>query len=443
MLVRFSVENFLSYRDKQAFSMMAGKQTKHPDHVLNINDKRILKGSIFFGANASGKSNLIKAVAFAKSVIERGVKENTLTAMHYRIDKSYASKPGVFQFDFYSNGHFYSYGFALRYDEGRIVEEWLYLCDKNDLAVFERNGEAVTTACKFKSLESKQQFDVFSKSISDDKLLLTEISERKLVRDDDFRAYKDVSEWFKKLIVIMPESEFVDKISFFANDDNKKYERLLGNFDTGITKIKVEKEDIDEVLSLIPADQRTKVRIKIENALNDTSEEYNELILNIKNKSLRVYKEDNLLKVKELLISHGNDEDPFNLSDESDGTVRLFDLIPIFYTALQPCVILVDELDRSFHTMLVRSFINYFYRYTKGVASQLIATVHDTNVMDLELLRQDEIWFVERNNDHSSSVYSLNKFNVRFDKKVFRDYILGRYGAIPCLDQIDLDAEGE
>ena len=131
------------------------------------------------------------------------------------------------------------------------------------------------------------------------------------------------------------------------------------------------------------------------------------------------------------MSNHGNSNALFDLSEESDGTKRLFDLIPIFKLAKNDCVILVDELDRSFHTKLTIDFINKFFEKTSKIPSQLIITLHDINVMNLDLLRQDEIWFTQREINHSSSLFSLNKFKERFDKDVAKEYLLGRYGAIP------------
>lgn len=131
------------------------------------------------------------------------------------------------------------------------------------------------------------------------------------------------------------------------------------------------------------------------------------------------------------MLDHGNPEDPFDLMDESDGTRRLFDFVPLLYDPGCSRVILIDEIDRSLHTALVRKFFELFFEKTDSNNSQIIATTHDINIMDLDLFRQDEIWFVERQRDHSSSLYSLNKYKARFDKKVSNDYLLGRYGAIP------------
>ena len=133
----------------------------------------------------------------------------------------------------------------------------------------------------------------------------------------------------------------------------------------------------------------------------------------------------------QLMMNHGNPNDLFELTDESDGTRRLFDLIPLYKKGKQNCVILIDELDRSFHSRLTIEFIQKFFEKTDGDATQLIVTLHDSNVMNLNILRQDEIWFVERRSDHSSEIYSLNKFKERFDHSVAKDYLLGRYGAIP------------
>ena len=125
----------------------------------------------------------------------------------------------------------------------------------------------------------------------------------------------------------------------------------------------------------------------------------------------------------------------FDYNDESDGTKRLFDLIPLFYQKQMVSMILIDEIDRSLHTNLIRKFLELFYELNGKSDCQLIATTHDSNLLDLELLRQDEIWFVERQNNHSSKVFSLNRFKERFDKKIDKEYLLGRYGAIPIFDE--------
>ena len=94
----------------------------------------------------------------------------------------------------------------------------------------------------------------------------------------------------------------------------------------------------------------------------------------------------------------------------------------------------MDELDRSFHSKLTEEYIEKFFEVTKDKKSQLICTTHDLNLMDLNILRQDEIWFIERESDHSSKIYSLSDFKERFDKNILNEYLIGRYGAMPQFD---------
>lgn len=451
MLLRFSVENFMSYRDPQVISMIAGKHTKHNGHLVDCNGKRVLKGSFFFGANAAGKSNLFQAVSFAKKIVNNGLRQQMLLNKHFRIESVYASKPGVFQFDIFANGHFYSYGFAISYQNACVEEEWLYLLDTREIAIFERSSTdgvlSISTDYSFSDENLSQSFKVFSENVADDKLFLSEIAERKLIDQRDFSAYADVRNWFRNLRVISPESHFLNKQRMVSETDaGYDLERLLKEFDTGIEGISVSEEGMEDLLGFLPEPLKQDIMQEVElgfNEINENGEKPHEIQVNVAGRSLKFGIKDSQILGTQLVMNHGNQEDLFELADESDGTQRLFDLIPIYQMGRIPVVVFVDELDRSFHTKLVTRFIQLFYEKTLGIQSQLIATVHDSNVMDLDLLRQDEIWFVERQSDHSSRIYSLNKFKERFDKKVSKGYLLGKYGAIPCFSQLDIQGEAD
>lgn len=150
--------------------------------------------------------------------------------------------------------------------------------------------------------------------------------------------------------------------------------------------------------------------------------------------SLRKDEDGNIITTK-MMQNHGNSQELFEYSDESDGTQRLFDLIPLFYEHQNNRVIFIDEIDRSLHTNLTRRFLELFYTLTEDADCQIIATTHDSNLLDLDLVRQDEIWFVKRSEDHSSKMYSLNRYKERYDKKIDKEYLLGRYDAIPIFDE--------
>ena len=219
-----------------------------------------------------------------------------------------------------------------------------------------------------------------------------------------------------------------------AADKDKKmfFSSIMSYFDTGIESVEGESQqmDFDKILDNIPRDEAEKIKIDISNAENE-----HPIMFKVDEQVFELRKDENgNIVYNKLMLNHGNANDMFDYNDESDGTKRLFDLIPLFYENRRVSMILIDEIDRSLHTNLTRKFLELFYEVVEDRDCQLIATTHDSNLLDLELLRQDEIWFVERQDDHSSKVFSLNKFKERFDKKIDKEYLIGRYGAIPIFD---------
>lgn len=436
MLIRFSVENYRSFNERQIFSMAAGKHTRHKEQIITIKGKRLLKAGVLFGANAAGKSNLIKAINFGKNVALNEISSGKILKRNFRIDSMSLERPGVFQYDFWINGHFYSYGLAISYKEVKFVAEWLYILDGDkEKVVFERDEKGnITTDIKFLNYENKQRFEIYSEDVKFSKSFLSEIVDHKLKENNDFTPFFDVKEWFESLIIIFPQTKIRDFRQFIMSDTLESMGKLLNYFDTGIDSINGKEKSMDEVLAFLPEQLRIRVKNDVMEAFNREREKKHpeSVEITIADRRFSFSKNQNGdITAAQLLMNHGNADDLFELVDESDGTRRLFDLIPIYKKANQNYVILIDELDRSFHTKLTIEFIQKFFQKTMGAATQLIVTLHDSNVMNLNLLRQDEIWFVERRGDHSSELYSLNKFKERFDHSVAKDYLLGRYGSVP------------
>lgn len=441
MLIRFAVENFLSFRDMTEFNMSAGKVIKHGDHVAIQRGKRILKGSFLFGANAAGKSNLVYAIDFASDIITKGLNNVSCDKKYFRIDPAYKVKPGVFQFDISSNGHFYSYGFAISYPTATVEEEWLYQIDDTEICVFLRHksedGQSVAVDSDIPF--SGERFKIYSEDIATPKmnqtLFLSDIVLRSPDDEPEYQAFRDVVDWFNKLIVIFPHSTY-GGIMRLLDDDNRRTQLsgLLEHFDTGIISVSKQEGDIEKIFSGFPGKSFEAFKARLIEDLKDKEENMRDLV-SYDDSLVEVRYSDGSLHASRVSTNHGNENDLFEFSDESDGTRRLFDLIPIFQAVLRGQTIIVDELDRSLHTKATQEFIRYFYEITAGVSAQLIVTTQDSNIMDLDFVRQDEIWFVERQADHSSKLYSLNQFKARFDKKVEKDYLLGRYGAIPVFKQ--------
>lgn len=448
MIVRFVVENFLSFKDVTEFSMIAGKMTRHSNHIAFCKDKRILKGSYIFGANASGKTNLMRAMAYAKSIITQGLENTNTEKKYFRIDASYKDKPGVFQFDIFAGGHFYSYGFAISYINSLIEEEWLYrIDDDKEFCVFLRSklddsdDYSFSSDIKFKNKAQRDRFNVYSTDISTAKmkktLFLSDIVARSPEGEDEYQAFKDVVDWFDKLYIIFPSSKYDGMTELLDNDNEKtRLETLLNYFDTGIESVLKKDIDFSKAFSYLPESVLDKIKTDLLKRFDEMEDKTQSVLIQRDTALIEIKYIDGELVASEVVTNHGNDEDLFEYNEESDGTQRLFDLIPIYQKALDDCVILVDELDRSLHTKAAQEFIKYFYEITENSTTQLIVTTHDSNIMDLDFIRQDEIWFIERMKDHSSSIYSLNKFKARFDKKVEKEYLLGRYGALPVFSKL-------
>ena len=454
MLLRFAVENFMSFRDMTQFIMSAGKIMRHGTHVVTQQGKRILKGSFLFGANASGKSNLVQAIDFASDIVTSGMNSVSCDKKYFRIDPEYKTRPGVFQFDISANGYFYSYGFAISYLTATIEEEWLYQIGDREICVFSRHKseDGQSTVVESDIPFTGERFKIYSEDISNPKmnqtLFLSDVVRRSPDDETDYQAFRDVMVWFSKLIVIFPQSTY-SGILRLLDDDNRRTQlsSLLKHFDTGIVDVTKSESDFEKIFSGLPGKSLEAIKASLVEDMKNDSEHMRGLVQR-EDSLVEVRYQDGNLYASKVSTSHGNDDDLFEFSDESDGTRRLFDLIPIFQQAMAGCTIVVDELDRSLHTKATQEFIRYFYEVTEGIATQLIATTQDSNIMDLTFLRQDEIWFVERQPDHSSKLYSLNQFKVRFDKKAEKDYLLGRYGAIPVFRQLtesesDESKEGE
>ena len=453
MLIRFSVENFLSFKDMKEFSMVAGKMTRHSGHIALCGSKRILKGAFIFGANASGKTNLIRAIAFAQNIILNGLENTNCDKKYFRIDGICKGRPGVFQFDIFSGGHFYSYGFAVSYGTASLEEEWLYQIDDPDkeVCVFlrsknENNGAfSVYSDIHFEEESQQARFSVYTDDISNAKmkqtLFLSDIVIRSPDDSPEYQPFRDVAKWFEHLVVVFPDSKYGGITQLLDNDNEKtRLENLLNYFDTGIRAVAKKEVEFDKAFSVLPDKLLDSLKTDLAKNLKENGQS---ALLQQDTSLMEIKNVNGELVTYEVVSNHGNDSDLFEYSDESDGTQRLFDLIPLFQKLLLNSVVLIDELDRSLHTKAAQEFINYFYSLTGQNPSQLIVTTHDSNIMDLDYVRQDEIWFMERQKDHSSRLYSLNKFKARFDKKVEKDYLLGRYGAIPIFRQVALEPDTE
>lgn len=450
MLIRFSVENYMSFKEQQIFSMAAGKSSRHPSHIVSMNGNRLLKSSFIFGANAAGKSNFIRAIDFVRHIVISGdSKIGRSRDRYFRIDPACSERPGVFQIELATNNGLYSYGFSIDYRNREFQAEWLYdITNEKEICLFERDIEKNETKTDLKipkNSKDEMRYEVYKTDISSNKLFLSEFAKKDIDETSVFWPLKVVYNWFLKIVVIYPYSHALELNSFFTNDDgnNTALAQMLAGFDTGIEGIYPQKKSLEEVLSFMPKEDRNQLISMIENDIQEhediriSMDEGAKKSIGVNNQRFVLSMENGELMADQLMMNHGNKDDLFDLYDESDGTQRLFDLIPAYQVVKDGRVVLIDEVDRSFHSKLTEEFVRRYFELTDGSACQMICTTHDLNLMTLNLLRKDEIWFAERDSEHSTRLYSLSEFKTRNDKSVLNDYIQGRYGAIPCISEID------
>jgi len=437
MLKRFTVENFSSFQKENSLDLTAGRTELNPEHAVDFKKVKILKSAVIYGANASGKSNLVKAIEYSKDIVLKGLDNIDTYKKYFRLNKDAAKKPTAFEYELEINNQFYSFGFNLTLATGRIDEEWLYCIGKTKPEkIFERKGNTITFGKKLKVDAIKDRFEIYREDMTNQngQLFLSEIAGKGLDLKE-VKIINDIYDWFgEKLLIIYPHSTFRGISSLCENKSlSALFQKYLKEFDTGIIGIEPIEEEFEKSFEDFPDELKKDIE---RNLLG--SEKNVTASVRTPNELLTVYKGDNdELKVQKLGLLHNKElHEVFELKDESDGTRRLFDLIPLIAKFPQNYTIIIDEFDRSMHPKLTKNFFKIFYKLNTS-NTQLIITTHESTLLDLDLLRRDEIWFAEKDNNGASKLFSLNQFKVRYDSKVEKAYLLGRYGAIPIFKTFD------
>ena len=437
----FSVGNFKSFNDIQSISFATSKITKHSTHIYKTKKGQYLKSAIVFGANASGKSNLIKAISFSRNIILNGLNNVNLSGHHFRLNEKGYHQPGIFQYDLIIDDQEYFYGLAISYARGVIENEWLIRVndESSQTIIFYRSlndqslSEVETAYPKKGNEKFFSYLDDFSSDLAEplmEKTILADIATRAKPTEEPLKYIKRLYDYLSDMVILFPNVKyhFINEIDKLY-EEKHFYENILNDFDMDIDSLTISKEkmNLDQLFSQMDDGIKGSEFAFISKIASNHPIAYR-----LGDQIYMIRKEnDGRLIYNKLQIDHGNPNNLFELADESEGTKRLFDLIPLLKDDGKSRIMIIDEMDRSLHTNLIKQFIQLFFEMHANSCVQLLATAQNTNILDLKLLRQDEIWFVERQIDHSSHIYSLNKFKERSDQDVQKDYLLGRYGAIP------------
>lgn len=443
MLQQFTVENFLSFKDKEVFKLQPGKGSRNKGHKVEpVKGHWILKSAALFGPNAGGKSNFVEALELGKRLVLLGTRAETLIEYHpFRLSSESKNKDTTITYQILCNNKKYEYGFS--YNAERISKEWLkQITRKTEYVIFDRDITAqepfnLSYLIKLNPKEEERQFiSFFARATPQHQLFLHEVISRNL-RDNvsNIDDLWEVIKWFiDALKVLFPDTPYKQGGMLKAvNDEQLKegFGELLRFFDTGIQSIDL----IDVDFEKLGITQEMKQFIRTDLSKSSNAEAFGSL--KFENNLYLITFVDGTIKAKKLQTLHNiidkKEKEYFSLGDESDGTQRIFDYIPLILDLIQgEKVFVIDEMERSLHPALMRKLLELFFKYSNDISTQLIFTTHESTLMDQDLLRRDEIWLIEKNKEGMSSLNRLDeKFNLRFDKELEKSYLKGLFGASP------------
>ena len=431
MLIEFTVGNFRSFRDPQTLSLVAAPiKSKDPELDENTVIKTaanpdLLTSAAMYGANASGKSNLVRALAFMKRFVMHSLKETKATGgiqvEPFRLHAATVGQPSHFEIVFIEGGKRYRYGFEVTKE--RVTAEWLFFVPSTrEARLFEREGDDITVGSYFKEGRDLEQHT------RPNALFLSVVAQF-----NGPKAQKLVT-WFGRLGIISGVDDIgmmpFTLMQLVEGEHSEAIKQLVCRLDLGIGDLQVEKT------------VRSKPQLP-----DKMPDEIRQAFLTIMNAS----DADERLSIHTIHTQYDHEGNPvgqelFELDEhESEGTQKLFSMSgPLLDTLQKGRVLVVDELDARLHPLMTREIISLFnHKATNPNGAQLIFNTQDTNLLDNRLFRRDQIWFVEKDQQGASHLYSLAEFKVRNDKDYERGYIQGRYGAVPYLSHIQTIVGGE
>ncbi|WP_158223424.1 ATP/GTP-binding protein [Mucilaginibacter sp. MD40] len=433
MLIRFTVENFLSFNQETEFNMLTGEVRRLPNHVFSFSKVDLLKSAVIYGANGAGKSNLVTAINVLRHIILDKTVNYIPEDSYFRLDQN-EDKPTTFEIEFLSGKNGYAYGISVY--KSAIVEEWMFKLNfgkKPDDIIFERKlkkggQESLKMGDKYsKTPEDKILIKVYEDILEADKPFLTTVKEKK------FKEIQDARHWLETgMFIIFPRMHFSGLVNNFLNDDRFKSftNELICNLETGIKEIDVQTIDFDLYFGEDNSAEKDRVLKKIRGGESESVGDFKNALAMIEGgkpvvkKPVSYHADPNGKKVK------------FELYEESDGTLRLIDFIPLLFLIKNYQVtVIIDEIDQSIHPSLLKEFVTKIQNDSERFG-QLIFTTHESNLLDLDLFRQDEIWFAEKSKGCSSQFYVLSDYDVRTDFDIRKGYLSGRFGAIPFLGNL-------
>ncbi|WP_143305930.1 AAA family ATPase [Chitinophaga vietnamensis] len=447
MIIRLLVKNLYSFNDLTEFNLLPGRFSRLAHHVSTHDNVELLKLSVIYGANGAGKSNLINTLSLLRDFVKDGEMPIEFITETFKFDKKGRTKDVYIGIEFFKDETPYYYGLTI--NQGIIIEEELFISGlgtKDDKILFTRRDTVDGNNLELQfspEVEDNKETAFFSSFLKNEilgrnKLVLFHMKSR---QNEAFGHHKNAANWFENGIEMISPLARPHGLCLRLEKDATFFKfatDILRSFNTGIEHIHIETVPIEEYFG------------------EDDRQEANRFIANLKANPERIASrrnayeevifvmEDNKPVAKSIWFSHNVDKGTarFMFSEESDGTRRLMEYLPALYSIVnKPKTFLIDEIERSIHPLLIKEIIKKFSLDT-ATKGQLIFSTHESNLLDQEIFRPDEIWFAEKNNHGATELYPLSEFKEHHTIDIRKGYLNGRYGAIPFLGNfVDLNWE--
>jgi uncharacterized protein len=422
MILNFSVANFRSIKEKQSFSMLAEQKVKeHPDNLIKNAKLNVLSSAGIYGRNASGKSNLITAISAMQYLVTQssGFEVNKLIKCYepYKLDAANLKLPTEFKMQFISHDDI-KYDYEVIFSEFEIIKETLWFYPKNQIALlYERKKGSMVYGEYFTGRKKE-----IESSLYPNQLFLSKVGKERID------------------ILVMPYVFFVE--FFISAKQHSKYENLLLRMFSrkmGKTKTDDFNENINKLLKIadtgidglsVKEVDTSKLKLPEDMALSE------------KERMHELYKYQIRTIHKQYKKGKESGTIDFKLEDESTGTIKLLAIGGLIIEALAAGrVVIIDELDKSLHPKLTRELVKLFLnKKTNPHGAQLIFATHDVSLLNMNLLRRDQIWLADNENGKGSSYYAISDIpgvrnNIPFDKW----YMSGKFGAVPVINDLEFN----
>ena len=404
MLLEFKCSNHKSIKEEVSFSMIAGSDNTSEELLKKFGSFRILRSAVIYGANGSGKSNFINALAFMCDLVKNSINYQPGQGVFQACHKlSAEGTPSKYHVQFVKNDIRYAYGFSVK--KNLICDEYLYYFPKGrQVKIFERDEMEIKPGDRYKNV-----FDVSISILKSNRLFLScaanysnvkESEEAFLFFAEDIVVYNpEINNWTEYSIELMQKNDLIKKV----------FVDILQALGTGVKDVRVKLEKIK--LSDLP--QELQIPDTLKNLIGN--------------------QEGNRIEAKVVYDQFEVDL----MTEESTGVKRLFQMIcPIIDILNSGKILICDEFESSLHESVVFQIVQLFQHYQKDKFAQLIFSTHDTSLLDSDLFRRDQVWFTQLNKERATDLYSLVEIrNVRKSENLEKGYVSGKYGAIPMLNK--------